>query len=224
MVEVKIPQRVRQSGAGQRDSKSLDRLLAAIGACRICRDRPLGAPLPHEPRPVVRVSASATICIVGQAPGTRVHASGVPFTDPSGDRLRAWMGVDADTFYDVSRIAIVPMGFCFPGQDVRGADLPPRRECAPAWRSDLFAVLPRIELLLAVGSYAHAWHLGGLARRNLSETVAAWREIMAATAAPMVIPLPHPSWRNNAWIRKNPWFEADLLPVVRQAVAQRLGG
>ncbi len=197
-------------------------LLGAIRACRICRERPEGAPLPHEPRPVLRVSATATICIVGQAPGTRVHASGVPFTDPSGDRLRAWLGVDAETFYDVSRVAIVPMGFCFPGQDARGADLPPRRECAPAWRKELFAALPQIDLLLAVGSYAHAWHLGALAGRTLTETVAAWREIMAATAKPTVIPLPHPSWRNNAWIRKNPWFEAELLPVVRRAVARHL--
>ena len=141
-------------------------MVGAIRACRICRERPLGAPLPHEPRPVLRVSPTATICIVGQAPGTRVHASGVPFTDPSGDRLRAWMGLDADTFYDVSRIAIVPMGFCFPGQDARGADLPPRRECAPAWRAELFAALPRIDLLLAVGSYAHAWHLGSLKRTD----------------------------------------------------------
>ncbi len=209
-------QRVSRAGG-------LKSLVAAIGACRICRDRPSGAPLPHEPRPVLRVSSTATVCVVGQAPGTRVHASGVPFTDPSGDRLRVWMGVDAETFYDVGRIAIVPMGFCFPGQDARGADLPPRRECAPAWRSELFAALPGIDLLLAVGAYAHAWHLGPLARRNLTETVAAWREIMAASHAPTVIPLPHPSWRNNAWIRRNPWFEGELLPVVRRAVAERLG-
>ena len=198
-------------------------LVRAIGACRVCRDRPLGRPLPHEPRPVLRVSPTATVCIVGQAPGTRVHASGVPFTDPSGDRLRAWLGVDAETFYDVSRIAIVPMGFCFPGQDARGADLPPRRECAPEWREALFAALPRIDLMLAVGSYAHAWHLGALARKNLTETVAAWREIMVATHHPTVIPLPHPSWRNNAWIRKNPWFEAELLPAVQAAVDAHLG-
>lgn len=202
--------------------RDLDRLVAAIRACRICRDQPQGAPLPHEPRPVLRVSERATVCIVGQAPGTRVHASGVPFTDPSGDRLRAWMGVDAETFYDVDRIAIAPMGFCFPGQDARGADLPPRRECAPAWRAALFAALPGIDLLLAVGSYAHAWHLGALKRQSLTGTVAAWREIMATTARPTVIPLPHPSWRNNGWIRKNPWFEAELLPVLRQAVAHRL--
>ncbi len=200
----------------------LKRLLATIRACRICRERPQGVPLPHEPRPVLCVSSTATVCIVGQAPGTRVHASGVPFTDPSGDRLRAWLGVDAATFYDVSRIAIVPMGFCFPGQDNRGADLPPRRECAPAWRTELFAALPEIDLLIAVGAHAHAWHLGRLARRSLTETVAAWRQIMAATARPTVIPLPHPSWRNNAWIKKNPWFEAELLPVVRRAVGERL--
>ncbi len=200
----------------------LDALVAAIRACRICRDRPLGARLPHEPRPVLCVSPTATVCIVGQAPGTRVHASGVPFTDPSGDRLRAWLGVDAATFYDVARVAIVPMGFCFPGQDQRGADLPPRRECAPAWRTELFAALPAIDLMLAVGAHAHAWHLGPLAHRSLTGTVAAWREIMAATRRPTVIPLPHPSWRNNAWIKKNPWFEADLLPVVKQAVAERL--
>ena len=131
-----------------------------------------------------RVSDTATVCIASQAPGTRVHASGTPFTDPSGDRLRAWMGVDSATFYDVSRIAIVPMGFCFPGLDRHGGDLPPRRECAPAWRAPLFAALPQLRLLLAVGSYAHAWHLGPLARKSLTETVAAWREIAEATRAP----------------------------------------
>jgi uracil-DNA glycosylase len=197
-------------------------LAGEIRACRICRDKPMGRALAHEPRPVFRVSETATICIAGQAPGTRVHASGTPFTDPSGDRLRAWMGVDADTFYDVSRIAIVPMGFCYPGQEARGSDLPPRRECAPAWRPQLFAALPKIELLLAVGSYAHAWHLGALARPTLTETVAAWREIMAVTASPVVLPLPHPSWRNSGWIKRNPWFEAELLPVVRREIGRRL--
>jgi uracil-DNA glycosylase len=197
-------------------------LVDEIRACRICRDQPATSPLPHQPRPVLRVSPAATVCVVGQAPGTRVHASGVPFADPSGDRLRAWMGIDADTFYDVSRIAIVPMGFCFPGQDSRGADLPPRRECAPAWRARLFAELPGIELLLAVGAYSHAWHLGALARPTLTETVAHWRQIMAATVNPVIVPLPHPSWRNNGWIRKNPWFEAELLSVLRAEIAQRL--
>ena len=179
--------------------------------------------LEHEPRPVLRVSRTATICIASQAPGTRVHASGTPFTDASGDRLRAWMSVDAETFYDVGRIAIVPMGFCFPGLDAKGGDLPPRRECAPAWRAKVFAALPRIELILAVGGYAHTWHLGALARPTLTETVAGWREIMAATT-PMVVPMPHPSWRNNGWLKQNPWFEAELLPVVRREIAKRLSG
>ena len=201
----------------------LDGTVAAIRACTLCRDHPAGRPLPHAPRPVLRVSETAAICIAGQAPGTRVHASGTPFTDPSGDRLRGWMGVDADTFYDATRIAIVPMGFCFPGLDAHGGDLPPRRECAPAWRAPLFAALPRIELVLAVGLYAQAWHLGPLARGNLTETVSAWREIVAATHRPTVIPLPHPSWRNNAWISRNPWFEAELLPYLRGEIATRLG-
>jgi uracil-DNA glycosylase len=203
-------------------SAGLAALAEAIHACRICRDRPSGRRLAHEPRPVFRVSETATVCITGQAPGVRVHASGIPFTDPSGDRLRGWLGIDAATFYDVRRIAIVPMGFCFPGQDKAGADLPPRRECAPAWRSTLFAALPKIELLLAVGSYAQRWHLGALARPTLTETVAAWRQVMAATSRPLVLPLPHPSWRNIAWIRRNPWFEAELLPVVRAELARRL--
>ncbi len=223
MGKSEIPQSL---GGGRRavsQGRRLARLLAEIRACRICRDVPEGRPLPHEPRPVLRVSQTATICVAGQAPGTRVHASGTPFTDPSGDRLRTWMGVDADTFYDASRIAIVPMGFCFPGQDDRGADLPPRRECAPAWHARLFAALPRIELVLAVGAYAHAWHLGALARPSLTETVADWRAIMAATSRPKVVPLPHPSWRNNAWLRRNPWFEADLLPVLRGEIAAALG-
>ncbi|MCR4282134.1 MAG: uracil-DNA glycosylase family protein [Bauldia sp.] len=200
----------------------LDDLALAIRACRICRDRPQGKPLSHEPRPVFRISDTATICIASQAPGTRVHASGTPFTDPSGDRLRDWMGVASATFYDVRRIAIVPMGFCYPGQAENGGDLPPRQECAPAWRSALFAELPRIDFVLAVGSYAHRWHLGPLARRSLTETVMAWREIMAATRSPVVLPLPHPSWRNNGWIKRNPWFEAELLPFLRDELARRL--
>jgi uracil-DNA glycosylase len=203
----------------------LDRLGETLRACRICRDRPLGKTLAHEPRPVFRLSATATICVASQAPGTRVHASGTPFTDPSGDRLRDWMGVDAQTFYDVSRIAIVPMGFCFPGQDAKGGDLPPRRECAPVWRGRVFAAMPRIEFVLAVGSYAHRWHLEALARPTLTETVSAWREILAETASgsgPLVMPLPHPSWRNNGWIKRNPWFENELLPVMRAEIDRRL--
>lgn len=200
----------------------LDDLVDAIRACRICRDRPSGRQLGHEPRPVFRVSETATICIASQAPGTRVHASGTPFTDASGDRLRAWLGIDSATFYDARRIAIIPMGFCYPGQDAHGSDLPPRRECAPAWRSALFTALPRIEFLLAVGSYAQHWHLGALARPTLTETVAAWRQVVAATSGPIVVPLPHPSWRNIGWMKRNPWFEAELLPVVREEIAHRL--
>jgi uracil-DNA glycosylase len=197
-------------------------LLAAIRACRICRDAPIGPPLPQEPRPVFQISSRARVCIASQAPGTRVHASGRPFTDASGDRLRDWLGLDPATFYDAEQVAIVPMGFCFPGQDAHGGDLPPRRECAPRWRGEVFAALPNVELVLAVGSYAHAWHLKGLRRPTLGGTVAAWREIMETTARPTVIPLPHPSWRNNAWLKKNPWFEGELLPVVRAEVARRL--
>jgi uracil-DNA glycosylase len=215
-----MPRALRTSPPDSRPD--LDALAATIRACRICRDRPIASPLPHEPRPVFRVSETATVCVASQAPGTRVHASGTPFTDPSGDRLRSWMGVDSATFYDVSRIAIVPMGFCFPGLDRHGGDLPPRRECAPAWRAPLFAALPNLRLLLAVGSYAHAWHLGPLARKSLTETVAAWREIADATHRPVVIPFPHPSWRNNGWLRKNPWFEAELLPFAREAIAREL--
>jgi uracil-DNA glycosylase len=196
----------------------LDRLAAHIRSCRICVESPLKTPLPHEPHPVLRVSRTARICIVGQAPGTRVHASGTPFTDPSGDRLRDWMGVTPDEFYDVSRLAIVPMGFCFPGLDAKGGDLPPRRECAEAWREQLFKLLPQIELTLLVGQYAQAWHLGAARKESLTATVAAWRDY-----GPRFIPLPHPSWRNNAWIKKNPWFEAELLPVLRREVRRLMG-
>ncbi|MDP3525496.1 MAG: uracil-DNA glycosylase family protein [Hoeflea sp.] len=197
-------------------------LLAEISACRICRDRPDGGPerrLPHEPRPVCFASARAPILIAGQAPGTRVHASGKPFTDPSGDRLRTWLGVEAEQFYDPDKFAIVPMGFCFPGNDANGGDLPPRRECAPAWRGLVMDRMPQVRLVLAIGQYAQAWHLGPLRQKSLTETVYNWREILAATGPERpVLPLPHPSWRNSGWIRKNPWFEAELLPELRQRV------
>jgi len=196
----------------------LDRLTADIRACRLCVESPLKTPLPHEPRPVLRVSPTARICIAGQAPGTRVHASGMPFTDPSGDRLRDWMGVTPDEFYDAARIAIVPMGFCFPGLNAKGGDLPPRRECAETWHEPLFKHLPQLELILLVGQYAQAWHLGRTRKVSLTETVAAWREYQ-----PRFIPLPHPSWRNNAWIKKNPWFEEDLLPVLKRDVRRLIG-
>jgi len=202
--------------------RALDALVQEISACRLCRDTPRGAPLPHEPRPVLRVSTTARIGVFGQAPGTRVHASGTPFTDPSGVRLRQWMGVTDDEFYDVSRIAIIPMGFCFPGLDAKGGDLPPRRECAPLWRERLMVALPNLELMLLVGQYAQRWHLGADVARDLTSTVLRWREITARPAGPVMVPLPHPSWRNNAWIKRNPWFDADLLPWLRQVVRARM--
>jgi uracil-DNA glycosylase len=196
----------------------LDRLLLEIRACRICAERPAGKALPHDPRPVLRVGQMARIAVCGQAPGVRVHSSGIPFTDPSGDRLRAWMGVSKDEFYDEERVAIIPMGFCFPGLDHKGADLPPRPECAPAWRARIFSLLPQLELVLLVGQYAQRWHLGSEAGRNLTETVGRWETILDATSRPRRIPLPHPSWRNNRWLRDNPWFEKKLLPRLRREV------
>jgi uracil-DNA glycosylase len=200
------------------DDESLEAVVAAIRACRACRDAPLGAPLPHEPRPVLQVSSTARLCVVGQAPGTRVHASGAPFTDPSGVRLRQWMGVSDDEFYDESRVAIIPMGFCFPGLDAKGGDLPPRRECAPLWRKRLFAALPAFELILLIGQYAQRWRLGGRAKPSLTETVQCWRDYAFAPETPRCLPLPHPSWRNNGWLKQNPWFEQETLPHLRQEV------
>lgn len=186
----------------------LDALLAQIRACRIC-----AAHLPHGPRPVLHVSATAKLCIVSQAPGVRVHETGLSFNDASGDRLRDWMGVDRATFYDESRIAIAAMAFCFPGYNAQGHDLPPRRECAATWRERLFAALPQFETTLLVGTYAQAWHLAGRAKGSMHETVKAWREY-----APRYIPLPHPSWRNNAWLKRNPWFAEELVRYLRRRV------
>lgn len=181
----------------------------------------MGAPLPHEPRPVVVPSSIARILIASQAPGTRVHATGIPFNDASGDRLRAWLGVSRAEFYDADRFAIAPMGMCFPGQDAKGGDLPPRRECAPAWRAPLMAQMPRIDLVLAIGLYAQAWHLGRTKGRSLTDTVRDWRAIMGG-GQPWTIPLPHPSWRNTGWLKRNPWFETDLLPVLREEIRCRI--
>jgi uracil-DNA glycosylase len=203
-------------------SQSLDCLLAEIRACRHCAAPPGGSPLPHEPRPVLIASRTARLAVAGQAPGARVHASGVPFSDPSGERLRAWMGVSREEFYDASRVAILPMGFCFPGLDRKGGDLPPRRECAPLWRDRVMAAVPQIELLLLVGRYAQAWHLGQSREASLTATVAAWRHHLAVPRRPRLLPLPHPSWRNNAWLKANGWFEAELLPVLRAEVGRTL--
>ena len=207
---------------------SLSKLLSEIHACRHCVEAPIGRPLPHEPRPVLRVCATARILVAGQAPGTRVHASGVPFSDPSGNRLRDWMGVSADEFYDDSRIAILPMGLCFPGLDAAGSDLPPRAECARLWRDRLMSELPMLRLILPIGGYAVAWHLTDYARRPVRETVSRWREIAVRPARDgepdpaIVLPLPHPSWRNSGWLKRNPWFEAELVPELRLRVRAEL--
>jgi uracil-DNA glycosylase len=196
----------------------LDSLLAEIGACRICRDQPEGTRLPHEPRPVLQVSQAARILIAGQAPGTRVHASGRPFTDPSGERLRAWLGIGPDIFYDPAKIAILPMGFCFPGLDMHGGDLPPRPECAPAWREKVMALLPNIEVIAAIGLYAHRYHINS--RGSVRDTVANWRQW--ASGMPKIYAMPHPSWRNTVWLKSNPWFEREVLPELKREIAERL--
>lgn len=199
----------------------IDRLRDSIVRCRICRDAPLkgeGDRLPHEPRPVAIISAKAKILIAGQAPGLRVHESGLPFNDASGDRLRTWLNVDRDRFYDPDRFAIVPMGFCFPGYDERGSDLPPRQECAPRWRDEVMSAMPQIELVLAIGQYAQAYHLGDRRKKSMTETVQNWRNYLQSNIGVPVLPLPHPSWRNTSWLRKNPWFDQDVLPILRQHV------
>ena len=199
-------------------------LAGQVRACRLCRDSPrYGASLPHEPRPVLRVSTSARLLIAGQAPGIRVHDSGVPFNDPSGDRLRQWMGVDRETFYDERRVAIVPMGFCFPGYTAAKADLPPRRECREQWHDAIFAAMPQIETILAIGAYSQAYHLGRLGRAvpkgaGLGEIVRNWRDYLGDK--PRVIVLPHPSWRNSGGLNRNLWFEQDVLPFVRVEAAR----
>jgi uracil-DNA glycosylase len=192
--------------------ESLDRLLERVRGCRLCQEH-----LPHGPRPVLRVAASARLLIVGQAPGTRVHASGIPWNDPSGDRLRQWLAVDRDTFYDQNRIAIIPVGLCFPGTDRHGGDRPPRPECAPLWHPPLRAHLPAVRLTLLVGASAQATYLGRRRRDSMTATVAAWADYL-----PEFLPTPHPSWRNSGWLKRHPWFEATLLPELRSRVAALL--
>ena len=193
-------------------SAALAALVEKARACRVCE-----AHLPLGPRPVLRASATAKLLIVGQAPGTKVHVSGIPWNDASGDRLRRWLDLDRDTFYDESRIAIMPMGLCYPGVDKNGGDSPPRLECAPLWHPPLLALMPQVELVLLVGSHAQAWYLGKQRRKSMTETVAAWRDYL-----PRFIPTPHPSWRNTAWLKRNPWFEAELVPELRRRVAGML--
>jgi len=198
-------------------SDALNNLLGEIRACRICADD-----LPLGPRPVLVARPSARILVIGQAPGTKVHETGIPWNDRSGDTLRGWMAVDRETFYDPDRIAIVPMGFCYPGvlpakNGKSGGDAPPRPECAPAWHDQVLAHLPKVELILLAGMYAHARYLGKARKKTLTETVRHWRAY-----GPRLFPLPHPSWRSTLLIKKNPWFEAELLPELRARVAALL--
>ena len=191
-----------------------------IKACRICVEKPIGNPLPHEPRPVAVLSSSAKLMIIGQAPGTRVHASGRPFTDPSGDRLRDWMGIDETIFYNPDKLAIAPMGFCFPGLDSKGGDLPPRKECAPHWQHQVLQAMPQVELILLIGMYAQKFHMKENAAKTLTETVKNWRSVYNESSNPKLLPLPHPSWRNSGWLKKNPWFSSEVLPELRKEVAR----
>ena len=186
---------------------SLFRVSVEARACRHC-----AASLPFGPRPVFRAARSARLLIVGQAPGRRVHETGIPWNDPSGEVLREWLAMDRDSFYDAARIAIVPSGLCYPGT-ANGADLPPRRECAPRWQPRFRAALPDIRLTLLVGSYAHAFYLGASRKRTLGETVRDFRAYL-----PQYFPLPHPSWRNRAWRKRNPWFETEVVPALRRRV------
>lgn len=191
---------------------ALDSLLSEIAACRAC-----AGDLTHEPRPVVRVSRRTRLLIAGQAPGRRVHESGLPFDDASGDRLRQWLGIDRATFYDDGRIGVASMAFCFPGTNPKGGDFPPMTRCARLWRPRLMAALPRAELTLLVGAYAQVWALGERVQPTMTETVLAWRRYL-----PEVLPLPHPSWRNTAWLKRNPWFEGEVVPYLRRRTADLL--
>lgn len=191
--------------------ESFAELLERVRACSVCAPH-----LPHPPRPILRASPTAHLLIVGQAPGRRVDETGIPWNDPSGDQLRQWLGLTRETFYDESRIAIVPTGLCYPGT-VNGSDLPPRRECAPLWHPQLRAAMPNIRLTLLIGAYAQAYYLGQRRGRTLADTVAGWRDFI-----PEFVPLPHPSPRNRGWLKRNSWFEAEVLPMLRERVGTLL--
>lgn len=184
-----------------------------IAACRLCADRFAGTETAHAPRPVVWFRPSARLLIAGQAPGLRVHRSGRPFDDPSGDRLRGWLGLSRTAFYDLGRVAVVPMAFCFPGYDASGADLPPPKLCGQTWHARVMETLSKVRLTVLVGAHAQRYHLG--VRTGVTETVKAWR-----ARAPWVFTLPHPSWRNTAWLKRNPWFEAEVVPALRRRVRE----
>ncbi len=203
-------------GPGERmveNSQDTETLKAQIRDCRICAARFAATATAHAPRPVVWFRGHARILVAGQAPGLRVHHSGRPFTDASGDRLRDWLGLTEDEFYDRDRVAVVPMAFCFPGYDGNKADLPPPTICGRTWHHQVMAQLPKVRLRVLVGGHAQRYHLG--TRASVTEVVRSWRD-----HAPHVFPLPHPSWRNTGWLKKNPWFEAELLPVLRARVKE----
>ena len=191
-------------------TKAIDTLHREIASCQICADT-----LGHEPRPVVQFSAQSRICIIGQAPGTKVHASGTPWDDDSGDRLREWLGMDKPAFYNPDNIALVPMGFCYPGK-ASGGDKPPRKECAPQWHERVLKSMPNVQLTLLVGTYAQAYYLPDTKRQSMTERVGAY-----ADHAPF-LPLPHPAWRVRMWMAKNPWYESELLPKLRAQVGSIL--
>lgn len=190
----------------------MEDLASEIRACRLCAETFAATATGHAPRPVAWFASGARLLIAGQAPGMRVHESGLPFDDPSGERLRDWMGIGRDIFYDKNRIAIVPMAFCFPGYDARGSDLPPPAICARTWHARVLESLAEVRLTLLVGGHSQRWHLG--TRAGVTELVRSWRD-----HAPRVFPLPHPSWRNTGWLKKNPWFEEELLPVLRDEIS-----
>ena len=183
---------------------TLKDLLKKIHGCKTCAD------LPFSPKPILRIQSTARLLIISQAPSTKVHQTGLPFNDASGDRLRQWLSLDRTTFYDDSKIAFMPMGFCYPGRDKKGGDFPPRKVCAPLWHHQLLAFLPNIKLILLVGRYAQIYYLENNIKKTIAETVHSWQEY-----GPKFIPLPHPSWRNTAWLRRHPWFEADIVPKIR---------
>ena len=189
---------------------ALESLVEEIRGCRVC-----AAELPLGPRPVLNVAAGATVAVIGQAPGTRVHDRGVPWDDASGDHLREWLGVDKATFLDPHRFAIIPMGFCYPGKR-KGGDAPPRPECAPLWHQRLMDDLPSLHVTLLIGMYAQNFYLGASRKKTLTETVRAAHEYL-----PKFLPLPHPSWRSKIWMKKNPWFATDILPLLRGAVTPK---
>ncbi len=190
----------------------LDHLMSEIAACTLC-----AAHLPLGPRPVVRGSVTSRILIIGQAPGTKVHETGIPWNDPSGDRLRDWLGVTPEDFYDDRLFAIMPMGFCYPGRNPKGGDNPPRPECAPAWHDQLRQHFKNVELTLLVGSYAQAKYLATSRYKTMTETVRNWRDY-----GPDIIPTPHPSWRTTGWLKKNPWFDAEIQPHLRMRTSALL--